>query len=95
MAASALPPLVVGLFGLGTGYFIWGGSTLSGWPKVKTQEFEKTMGQWGIWMPGFMQFFTGVYLFQVLKLWYAEHSCRSYRKQYSKDYDLLEFYLRP
>ena len=59
---SAFIPVVVGLFGLGTGYFIWGGQALFGYPKP-VPEVEKTMGMWGLWMPGFMQFITGVYIF--------------------------------
>jgi hypothetical protein len=46
---------------LGTGYFIWGGQALFGFPKT-SPEVNKTMGMWGFWMPGFMQFITGVYL---------------------------------
>jgi hypothetical protein len=66
MTTSALPtsafiPVVIGLFGLGTGYFVWGGQALSGYPKL-TADVEKTMGMWGFWMPGFMQFITGVYI---------------------------------
>lgn len=59
---SAFIPVVIGLFGLGTGYFIWGGQALFGYPKP-VPEAEKTMGMWGFWMPGFMQFITGVYIF--------------------------------
>jgi hypothetical protein len=69
--AGPLPPVAVGLFGLGTGYFVWGGSALAGYPKTKSPEFEKAMGQWGIWMPGFCQFFTGVYLFLGLTIFSA------------------------
>lgn len=66
-----LPPIAVGFFGLGTGYFVWGGAELAGFTKNKTPEFEKTMGQWGIWMPGFCQFFVGVYLFLGLTVFSA------------------------
>jgi hypothetical protein len=59
---SVYVPVAVGLFGLGTGYFIWGGQALVGFPK-ETPEMRPTMGMWAIWMPGFMQFITGVYLF--------------------------------
>lgn len=58
---SAFIPLVVGFFGLGTGYFIWGGQALSGYPK-SSPEVDRTMGMWGFWMPGFMQFITGAYI---------------------------------
>jgi hypothetical protein len=60
-AASQYAPIAVGFFGLGTGYFVWGGQALFGFPKA-TPEVNRTMGMWGFWMPGFMQFITGVYL---------------------------------
>jgi hypothetical protein len=60
-AASRFVPVAVGFFGLGTGYFIWGGQALFGFPKA-SPEVNRTMGMWGFWMPGFMQFITGVYL---------------------------------
>jgi hypothetical protein len=61
LAASKFVPVAVGFFGLGTGYFIWGGQALFGFP-VASQEVDKTMGMWGFWMPGFMQFIAGTYL---------------------------------
>lgn len=60
-AQSPFWPVAVGFFGLGTGYFIWGGQALFGFPK-SGPEVNRTMGMWGFWMPGFMQFITGVYL---------------------------------
>jgi len=60
-AASPFVPVAIGFFGLGTGYFIWGGQALFGFPKA-SPEVNKTMGMWGFCMPGFMQFITGVYL---------------------------------
>jgi hypothetical protein len=65
-ASSVFPPSVfipvaIGFFGLGTGYFIWGGQALFGFPTAKP-EVDRTMGMWGLWMPGFMQFLTGIYL---------------------------------
>ena len=66
-AASPFVPVAIGFFGLGTGYFIWGGQALFGFPKANP-EVNKTMGMWGFWMPGFMQFITGVYLFAGLTL---------------------------
>ena len=60
-AASRFVPIAIGFFGLGTGYFIWGGQALFGFPKA-SPEVNRTMGMWGFWMPGFMQFITGVYL---------------------------------
>jgi hypothetical protein len=56
---SCRSPLV--FFGLGTGYFIWGGQALFGFPKT-SPEVNRTLGLWGFWMQGFMQFLTGIYL---------------------------------
>lgn len=61
LASSPFWPVAIGFFGLGTGYFIWGGQALFGFPKP-SPEVNRTMGMWGFWMPGFMQFITGVYL---------------------------------
>ena len=61
LATSPFVPVAIGFFGLGTGYFIWGGQALFGFPKT-SPEVNRTMGMWGFWMPGFMQFITGVYL---------------------------------
>lgn len=59
--ASPYAPIAVGFFGLGTGYFIWGGQALFGFPKP-SPEVNKSLGMWAFWMPGFMQFITGVFL---------------------------------
>jgi hypothetical protein len=60
-ASSPFWPVAIGFFGLGTGYYIWGGQALFGYPKAGP-EVDRTMGMWGFWMPGFCQFLTGVYL---------------------------------
>ena len=60
-ASSHYAPIAIGFFGLATGYFIWGGQALFGFPET-SPEVNRTMGLWGFWMPGFMQFITGVYL---------------------------------
>ena len=60
-AHSAFWPVAIGFFGLGTGYFVWGGQALFGYPKA-SPDVNRTMGMWGFWMPGFMQLMTGVYL---------------------------------
>src|SRR2546429_2939066 len=60
-ATSQYVPMAIGFFGLATGYFIWGGQALFGFPKTNP-EVNPTMGMWGFWMPGFMQFITGLYL---------------------------------
>jgi hypothetical protein len=64
---SAFPPLAVGFFGLGTGYMIYGTQELFSYPK-RDAGVDFGVGIWGIWMPGFMQFITGVYLFLGLTL---------------------------
>ena len=61
LASSPFWPVAIGFFGLGTGYFVWGGQALLGFPKPGP-EVNRTMGMWGFWMPGFCQFITGVYL---------------------------------
>ena len=61
-----LPPLAVGFFGLGTGYYIYGGWEFFGIPRDNSEKVSKVIGQWGIWMPGFMQFLAGTYLFLEL-----------------------------
>ena len=60
-ASSPFVPVAIGFFGLGTGYFIWGGQALLGFPKT-SPEVNRSLGLWGFWMPGFMQFLTGIYL---------------------------------
>jgi hypothetical protein len=64
---SPFPPLAVGFFGLGTGYLIYGPQELFGYPK-RDERVDFATGMWGIWMPGFMQFITGIYLFAGLTL---------------------------
>src|SRR5580692_759055 len=64
---SPFPPLAVGFFGLGTGYLIYGTQELFGYP-VRNDSVDFATGMCGIWMPGFMQFITGVYLFAGLTL---------------------------
>ncbi len=67
---SSFPPLAVGFFGLGTGYLIYGPQELFGFPR-RDQPVDATAGIWGIWMPGFMQFITGTYLFLGLNLFHS------------------------
>jgi hypothetical protein len=63
-AQSAFPPLALGFFGLGTGYLIYGPQEFAGWPKRDDEgKVNRATGVWGIWMPGFCQFVTGVILF--------------------------------
>ena len=58
-------PVAVGFFGLGTGYVIYGAQELFGLPQ-RTPSVDLTTGLWGVWMPGFMQFLTGIYLWAAL-----------------------------
>jgi hypothetical protein len=60
-ASSPFWPVAIGCFGLGVGYFIWGGQALFDFPKP-SPEVNRSMAMWGFWMPGFLQFLTGVYL---------------------------------
>jgi hypothetical protein len=65
--ASPFPPLALGFLGLGTGYMIYGTQELFGYPK-RDERVDFATGMWGIWMPGFLQFLTGIYLFAGLAL---------------------------
>jgi hypothetical protein len=60
-APSAFIPLAVGFFGLGTGYLIYGPEELLGRP-IRSRTVDLTTGLWGIWMAGFLQFLTGIFL---------------------------------
>jgi len=65
---STFPPIAVGFFGLATGYLIYGAQELFGYPGRPDRKVDLATGIWGVWMPGFMQFLTGVYLFAGLTL---------------------------
>jgi hypothetical protein len=67
LPTSPFTPLAVGFFGLGTGYLIYGLQELAGFPP-RDEGVDYGTGVWGIWMPGFMQFLTGIYLFAGLSL---------------------------
>jgi hypothetical protein len=67
MRESPYPPLALGFFGLGTGYLIYGTQELFGYPK-RDASVDLGTGVWGLWMPGFMQFIAGMYLFAGLTL---------------------------
>jgi hypothetical protein len=60
-ASSKFWPVAIGFFGLATGYLVMGGQALFQFPKG-SREVDKTVAMWGLWMAGFMQFITGVYL---------------------------------
>ncbi|HET7388477.1 MAG TPA: hypothetical protein VFJ19_17625 [Nocardioidaceae bacterium] len=59
---SAFAPVVLGFFGLGCGYLIWGPQELFGFP-ARDEPVDRAVGVWGIWMPGFCQLLTGTYIF--------------------------------
>jgi hypothetical protein len=64
-SVSEFVPLALGFFGLGTGYLIYGPEELLRLPS-RNRAVDLTTGLWGIWMPGFLQFVTGIYLFAGL-----------------------------
>jgi hypothetical protein len=51
-SVSPFWPVAIGFFGLGPGYFIWGGQALFGFPK-ESPDVDRSLGMWGFWMPGF------------------------------------------
>lgn len=61
-AESSFVPVVLGLFGLGTGYLVWGPQELTGYP-VRDRAVDRSMGVWGLFMPGLCQLVTGILLF--------------------------------
>lgn len=61
-ATSPFVPVVLGFFGLGTGYLIYGPQELFGFP-ARGREVDRSMGVWGIFLPGLCQLVTGVLLF--------------------------------
>ncbi|MYS21848.1 hypothetical protein GA0115240_1352117 [Streptomyces sp. DvalAA-14] len=61
-APSNFPPLALGFFGLGTGYLIWAPHELLGWPR-RDERVDRSLGVWGVWLPGFCQFISGFILF--------------------------------
>ncbi|GAB3492183.1 hypothetical protein [Flexivirga sp.] len=62
LLASPYLPFALGFFGLGTGYLIYGPQELFGYPP-RDASVDRSVGVWGIWLPGFCQFVTGVLLF--------------------------------
>jgi hypothetical protein len=64
-ATTTFAPVVLGFFGLGTGYLIYGPQELFRFPP-RSPSVDRATGVWGLWLPGFCQFVTGVYLFVAL-----------------------------
>ena len=60
--ASSFVPVVLGFFGLGVGYLIYGPQELLGYPP-RDRQVDRANGVWGFWMAGFCQFLVGIYLF--------------------------------
>lgn len=59
---SSFVPVVLGFFGLGTGYLIWGPQELASLPP-RDASVDRSTGVWGIFMPGLCQFIAGAYIF--------------------------------
>jgi hypothetical protein len=70
LPTSPFPPLAIGFFGLGTGYLVYAAQELFDFPK-RNERVDLATGVWGIWMPGFMQFLAGTYLFLGLTLFHT------------------------
>lgn len=60
--SSTFVPVALGFFGLGTGYLIWAPHELFGYP-AKDEAVDRSLGVWGIFLPGLCQVITGVTLF--------------------------------
>lgn len=59
---STFVPVALGFFGLGTGYLIWGPQELFGFPR-RSREVDRSLGVWGLFLPGLCQLVTGLLLF--------------------------------
>lgn len=69
----------MGFFGLGGvgGYYVYGGKEFFDYPPKENSPpaLNHSLGQWGgIWMPGFLQFLTGIYLWLGLTIFKAFQS---------------------
>ena len=62
LAASQFPPLALGFFGLGVGYLSWRPQELFGFPG-RDERVDRSLGVWGVWMPGLCPLLTGLILF--------------------------------
>ncbi|TRM87199.1 hypothetical protein DJ521_04045, partial [Sulfolobus sp. E3] len=52
----------------------YGGVEFFRYPNEKSQALNHSLGQWGIWMPGFLQFITGIILWLGLTIFNAFQS---------------------
>ncbi len=62
LMSSEFVPVALGFFGLGTGYLIWGPQELLDFPP-RDAAVDRSLGVWGIFLPGLCQLVTGVLLF--------------------------------
>lgn len=69
---SSFVPVVLGFFGLGTGYLIWGPQELLKLP-ARDASVDRSTGVWGILMPGLCQLIAGVYIFVGLTWFQVFH----------------------
>jgi hypothetical protein len=69
---SAFVPTALGFFGLGVGYLIYGAQELFDLPE-RNRSVDLSTGIWGIWMPGFLQFLAGIYLWAGLAWFHSFH----------------------
>lgn len=58
---SVFVPIVLGFFGLGTGYLIWGPEELFRFPR-RDDAVDRSLGTWGVFMPGVCQIVAGLLL---------------------------------
>jgi hypothetical protein len=61
LGQSTFIPVVLGFFGLGTGYLIYGLEELFRFP-ARDSSVDRSVGVWGIFLPGLCQLLTGVIL---------------------------------
>jgi hypothetical protein len=59
---STFVPVVLGFFGLGTGYLIYAMEELFRFPP-REPAVDRSLGVWGIFLPGLCQLLTGIFLF--------------------------------
>lgn len=57
-------PVAIGFLSLSINYFVQGGTTLAGGPNWSNDKakFDRTVGLWGMFLGGFGQLITGIYL---------------------------------
>ena len=65
-------PVAIGFLALAINYFVQGGTTLMSGPNwgADKAKYDRTVGLWGIFLGGFGQLITGIYLMVGLS-WFA------------------------